>query len=482
MITQNFLKRVLRVLPDGVFAVDLTGKVILWNRVLEEMTGIREEEIVGKADYEYSIPFYGYKRPMPVDYVLNPYICYPDILTKKDDIYEIETFLPLLYGGKGAWVRMSASFIVDEVCDIIGAVQIVRDITYRKNTEIQLERLYKVIQNSPVGILILEFSGNILYYNDFILKLIGVKSLENKNFFEIFPQVSLYEIHNSYLKEIKFGEKILRLRGIRLEEKDLEGYAIFLTDVTELRKYEEQTIISHKMESLRKITATYAHEIKNMLTAVKGFAQLALKADNIEQAKAYVEKVISLSDTVLLNIRKILGFGREVGRNPEKLDLKDVIRNIITFLRGSLREDIDLVFQLEEEKHLTVYADKQDIERIVTNLILNAQDAMPQGGKITVEVKRKYLPEKFKNLFSDKTLDQEYVYLSISDTGIGMDEDTKRKIFEPFFTTKGEKGSGMGLTTVYYIVQLLKGFIFVESEVGKGAKFEIYIPLKEKDY
>lgn len=476
MINIDFLNRILRLLPDGVFAVDLTGKVILWNRVLEEMTGILEEEILGKGDYEYAIPFYGYRRPMPVDYVLNPHMSYPDALTKKENAYEIETFLPFLYNGKGAWVRMSASCIVDEACDIIGAVQIIRDITPRKTAELQLKKLYTVVKHSPVGVALLEFSGKFLYCNDFFLKLTRLTTIENKNFFEIFPQISLYEIHNSYLKEIKWDGKVFRLRGIRLEEEEVQGYAIFLTDITELRKYEEQIIISHKMESLRKLSATYAHEIKNMLTGIKGFGELALQTEKVEQIKGYLGKIISIVDSALLNIREILGFGRDTGKNIEILDLREVITNIITFLRGSLRENINLILQIEE-KPLTVFADRQDIEKIITNLILNAQDAMPEGGKITVEARQKLLPEKFKGLVSQKPY-KEYAYLSVKDTGTGMDEETKEKIFEPFFTTKGERGSGMGLTTVYYIVQLLNGFIFVESEVGKGSEFEIYIPLK----
>lgn len=473
---ENILKRIVRMLPDGVFAIDLAGKVVIWNRVLEEMTGIDEKDMLGKGNFEYAIPFYGFRRPMPVDYVINPHISYPEPLNKKEGAVEIETFLPELYGGRGAWVRMSASCVVDEACDIIGAVQIVRDITQRKTSEIQLKKLSNVIEHSPVGVAILEFSGKITYCNESFLKYAGFQKAVGSNIFEIFPQISLYEIHNSYLKEIKSGGKIFRLRGIRLEEEN--GYAIFLTDITELRKYEEQIIISHKMESVSRLTSSYAHEIKNMLTGIKGFAQLALQTEKIEQTKAYLEKLLSIVDSVSMNIREILGFGREFGKNPEILDLKDVIKNIAIFLRASLKENIDLILEFDE-KPLTVFADKTDIEKIITNLVLNAQDAMPEGGKITIQAKLKQIPDKFISLIEQKPPSKDYICLSVTDTGIGMDEETKEKIFEPFFTTKGEKGSGLGLTTVYHIVQMLNGFIFVESEPNKGTKFEIYIPLKQ---
>jgi len=473
---ENILKRVIRLLPDGVFAIDLAGKVTIWNKVMEEITGVKETEIIGKNNFEYSIPFYGFRRPMLVDYILNPEISYPDDLKIKGETVETETFAPNLYNGKGAWVRMSAHLLYDEACDLIGAVQIVRDITVRKTAEQELRKLFNVIEHSPVGVAILEFSGKITYCNEAFLKYTGFQRVLGENIFDIFPQISLYEIHNSYLKEIKFGGKIFRLRGIRLEKEN--GYALFLTDITELRKYEEQIIISHKMESVRKLTSIYAHEIKNMLTGIRGFVQLALQSENNEQKNSYIEKILSIVDSVSMNIREILGVGREIGRNPELIDLRDVIKNITTFLKASLKENINLILEIDE-KPLTVFADKTDIEKIITNLVLNSQDAMPEGGEITIEAKLKQIPDKFLTLIGKKELAGYYICLSVTDTGIGMDKETKEKIFEPFFTTKGEKGSGMGLTTIYHIVQLLKGFIFVESEPNKGTKFEIYIPLKQ---
>ncbi|MEN2995032.1 MAG: ATP-binding protein [Thermodesulfovibrio sp.] len=472
----EYSKRVLRLIPDGVFAVDLSGKVILWNKALEEMTGIFEKEIIGKGDFEYSIPFYGYRRPMLVDYVLNPNIEPSEFFIKKGDIYELETFLPNLYGGKGAWVLMSAFTVVDEFCDVIGAVQIIRDITKRKIAEIELKKLNTVIEYSPVGVALLEISGKIIYCNNSFLKYTGHKDLKGHNIFELFPQLSLYEIYNSYLKEIKYNGKIFRLRGIKIDYEDIFGYAIFLTDITEVRKYEEQRIISYKMESVNRLISTYVHEIKNILTGIKGFAQLALQSKDKKTADSYLEKMLSMVDSLLKNVREILGVGREFGKNPELIDIKSVLENIIIFLKALLKDNIVLTASIPENS-IKVYADKTDIEKMITNLVLNAQDALPEGGEIKIELSLKSLPEKFKTLISDEESRKDYVCLSVVDNGVGMDEETKNKIFEPFFTTKGEKGTGLGLTTVYHIVQILKGFIFVESELNKGTRFDIYIPV-----
>ncbi|MCS7215244.1 MAG: PAS domain S-box protein [Thermodesulfovibrio sp.] len=473
----NILKRLLRLIPDGVFAIDLYGRVIFWNKALEEMTGILEEEIVGKGDFEYAIAFYGYRRPMPVDYILNPEIASLEPLTKRGDIYELETFLPKLYNGKGSWVILSASAIVDESCDLIGAVQIVKDINERKIAEIELSKLNKIVEHSPLGIALLEFSGTIIYCNASFLRYTGFSNLIGRNIFDIFPQISLYEIHNGYLKEIKHNGKIFRLRGIKLNDVDIQGYVIFLSDITEIRKYEEQRIISYKMESVSKLTSTYAHEMKNILTGVKGLANLALQANNKKLTEQYINKMISMIDALLKNLREILGVGREIGKNPEVLDLRSVIENITSFLKLSLRDNIELKLIIHDDP-IRVFADKTDIEKIITNLVLNAQDALPEGGQIVIEVSVKELPEKFKTLITNEDITKDYVCINVSDNGIGMNEEVKKKIFEPFFTTKGERGTGLGLSTVYHIVQLLKGFIFVDSEIGKGTKFEIFIPIK----
>ena len=271
MYRSNFLERIIRLLPDGVFAIDITGNVIVWNRALEEMTGIKENDMIGKNNFEYAVPFYGFRRPMPVDYIINPDILHSEHWEIKNDCIEVETFIPLLYRSKGAWVKMTATCIVDEECNRIGAVQIVRDITEIKNRLTRLKNLFKVFEQAPVGIAILKFSGEITYCNKTFLTYTGLDRSEDKNIYEIFSQISLYEIHNGYIKEIKLNGKIFRIRAIKINHEEIYGYAVFLTDITELRKYEEQIIIANKMEAVRKLTSTYTHEIKNMLTGIKGF-------------------------------------------------------------------------------------------------------------------------------------------------------------------------------------------------------------------
>lgn len=478
IVNENFLKILIELMPDGIFVIDIEGKVILWNRFLEEITGVNKENIIGKDNFEYAIPFYGIRKPMPVDYIINPDMEPAEDINKRGNIIEVETFLHTLYGGKGAWVRLTAYPIIDDSFRLVGAVQIIRDITKRKIAEFELWKLKKVIDSAPVGVIITEFSGSIIYYNMAFLNYIGAVQIKGENIFSLLPFISLYEIHNGYLKEIKYKGRIFRLRGIRLEEEEVYGYAIFLTDITELRKYEEQVIISHKMESIRRITSTYTHDLKNIINAVRGFAQIALGRKDLEKAKSDMEKILKAIDSASDNIKRILDFGKDLGRNPEIIDLRDVVKGILPLLKSVLKEDIDLNIELEDTP-IIVYADKSDIEKIILNLVLNSQDAMPEGGEIKIVLKRKPLPEKFIALKQeDMDVNKNYVCFTVCDTGVGMEESIKSKIFEPFFTTKGEKGSGLGLSTVYYIVQMLNGYIFVDSKINQGTRFDIYIPLK----
>ncbi len=473
---EEIFRRIARLIPDGLFVIDIEGKVIFWNKILESMTGIAEEEIVGKDNFEYSIPFYGFRRPMPVDYILNSEMQYPGHINKKNGCVEIETFLPKLYGEKGAWVRLTDVPLVNEACDLIGGIQIVRDISERKLAESTLKKLRLVIEHSPIGVIITTFSGEIIYCNQAFLNYTGFETAESLNIYEIFPMISLYEIHNGHLKEIRYNGKIFRLRGLRLEDEELYGYAIFITNITELKKLEEQIIISQKMEIIQRLTSTYTHDLKNILTGIKGFAHLAMQRENLDMAKSDIDKLLKVVNSTLENIKKMLDFGKNVVRNPEMIDLRDGIKKIVPLLKATLRENIKLNITLGN-KPLVIFADKSDIEKIVLNLVLNSQDAMCNGGEIKIIVSKKSLPEKYVAL-QQKDIEKDYACLTIVDTGIGMDEETKKRIFEPFFTTKGEKGSGFGLPTVYYIVQILNGHIFVDSEVGKGTTFDIYIPLK----
>jgi two-component system cell cycle sensor histidine kinase/response regulator CckA len=247
-------------------------------------------------------------------------------------------------------------------------------------------------------------------------------------------------------------------------------------DITERKILEEQLRQSQKMEAIGQLAGGIAHDFNNLLTAITGYSDLTLRRlqaedplrSNIEEVKKAGERAASLT-------RQLLAFSRKQVLQPKVFDLNSVISELEKMLQRLIGEDIELRTVLGVEPG-SVKADPGQIEQVIMNLVVNARDAMPYGGKLTIETKNIYLGEEYAHHRS--AVDPgSYVMLAISDTGIGMDEKTQARIFEPFFTSKeAGKGTGLGLSTVYGIVKQSDGNIWVYSEVGRGTTFKVYLP------
>jgi two-component system cell cycle sensor histidine kinase/response regulator CckA len=258
---------------------------------------------------------------------------------------------------------------------------------------------------------------------------------------------------------------------------------ILTNDVTErrwaeitLRQIEEQLRQSQKLESVGRLAGGIAHDFNNMLTAINGYSDLILRRlppndplrRNIEEIKKAGERSAELT-------HQLLAFSRRQILQTKVLDLNKVISDTIIMFQRLIGEDIQLVASLSPEIG-NIEADPGQLSQVILNLVINARDAMPQGGSIVIETERVQLDDRYAgHHISVKPGD--YVMLAVSDTGIGMDEETKKQIFEPFFTTKEiGKGTGLGLSTVYGIIKQSGGNIWVYSEPGKGSTFKIYLP------
>ena len=244
-----------------------------------------------------------------------------------------------------------------------------------------------------------------------------------------------------------------------------------------LRKSEEELRHSQKMEAVGRLAGGVAHDFNNLLTAIIGYAELiATRASSNTLAKQNAELIRKAGEQAAALTRQLLAFSRKQILQPKVIDLNELIVEMEKLLRRVIGERFDLQSQPEAEIG-RVKADPSQIEQVVLNLGVNARDAMPRGGKLTIRTENVRLDRAAASQLSASLKPGDYVMLSVTDTGAGMDEETMSHIFEPFFTTKGPgKGTGLGLATVYGIVRQTGGGISVESEPGKGSIFRIYLP------
>jgi len=255
------------------------------------------------------------------------------------------------------------------------------------------------------------------------------------------------------------------------------SFEMIAEDVTERRLLEDQLRHSQKMEAVGRLAGGVAHDFNNLLTVIKGYSDLMLNELRPgDRLRNEVDEIRRAADRAAALTRQLLAFSRRQVLEPRLLDLNQVVNNMDRMVRRLLGDDVELHTSLDP--HLgSVKADPGQIEQVLMNLAVNARDAMPTGGRLTVETRTVELDSSYTR---DRQMQQagQYAMLAVSDTGIGMEPEVRSRIFEPFFTTKDPgKGTGLGLSTVYGIVQQSGGHISCYSEVGKGTCFKIYLPV-----
>lgn len=386
--------------------------------------------------------------------------------------------------------------------EIVGTQSILRDVTERKQAEKilrQNEQRYRALFDfSPSGILLEAADGTILDVNPALCRslkyraeeLIGQKvhKLVHRENIDMVDQniarLLTGQVLRHTVKSIRRDGTIcfmeLNERKITLPNGE-EGILSIAQDISEHKILEEQFRQAQKMEAVGRLAGGIAHDFNNLLTVIRGYSELILNRldvsdpiyRNIKQIDKAGERAESLT-------RQLLAFSRKQILQPRVLNLNELIRDMEKMLLRLIGEDVRITMNLDSQLG-HIKADRGQIEQVIMNLIVNARDAMSGGGTLTLETANVYFTEASARL-PEYLAPGYYALLSISDTGIGMSKETQLRIFEPFFTTKPKgEGTGLGLSTVYGIVKQSGGSIWVQSEVGKGSTFKIYLPIIEEE-
>ena len=470
----------------GIFMLDPAGHVSSWNPGAEKSKGYKAEEIIGRhfscfytaEDVAAGQPERGLRVAL------------------EEGRFEGEV-LRVRKGGEPFWAIVTITDIRDAFGQHVGFANVTRDITERKLAEETLRLRDRAIESFAQGVSISDPTqpdNPIIYVNDSFTRLTGYSREEavgkNCRFLqgprtapaavaEIRAAVRdgrpcLVELMN-YRKDGTPFWNALAVSPLH-DAGRLTHFVGVQTDLSPLKLMEEQFHQSQKMEAVGQLAAGVAHDFNNLLTIISGYSELLLGILPGDDPKREAVTAISEAGERAAGLtRQLLTFSRQAVLEPKVIDLNAAVRDSVNLLRRVIGEDVLLTAVLDPDIRL-IRADPGQVGQVLMNLAVNARDAMPQGGKLTIETADVVLDEDFTADHADCKPGR-YVKLSVSDNGQGMAPAVQARVYEPFFTTKGPgKGTGLGLATVYGIVRQSGGGIDLYTEPGHGTTFKIYLP------
>ena len=482
-------RRLFETSKDGILLLDYdTGHILAVNPAIVHMMGYTEGEFIGKSFKDIGLlkdrADFGEIVPVLKE---TGFVHYQDVLveTKKGKSIDTEIYL------------VNRANIIQ--CNV-------RDITERKQHEEILKKneafIKNILETVSEGFIVIDpelriISANRAYCNQVGLAL---EDIIGKHCYEVSHRLDKpcsqegekCDVEHTFKTGMPYsaihthydgGGNPVYIETKSYPVKDASGKVTTvietLNDVTAKRKLEEQLSQSQKMEAVGELAGGIAHDFNNMLTAIIGYANLlSMKIETNSPLKFFVDPIISSAEKAANVTRQLLAFSRKQIISPQETNLNELIIDIEKLLCRIIGEDIEFKTMLVC-KDLFVMADPGQIEQVLMNLCTNAKDAMLNGGLLSISTEVVQLDEEYR-MTHDLEKPGMYACIAVTDSGIGMDEKTRKRIFEPFFTTKElGKGTGLGLSIVYGIIKQHNGNIIVYSEPGKGTTFKIYLPLIE---
>jgi len=472
---------------DAIVAITLDGIITDWNPGAERMFGYSQVEIIGKTVAQI----------LPPDRLGEPSRNL-ERLIEGDRVVRHET-VRVRKDGKEIHVAMTISPLRDSRGRIFGDTAIFRDITERKKADAAHRRseasFRSFVQNAPYGILRTTPDGRIMQANPALVEMLGYSSEQEVLGLNMVTDVyrnpgdrqeaTLWYRHHDSVQgvEVEWKHKSGRPFTIRCAAnvvKDSEGRIEFLEgfieDISERRALEQQLRQGQKMEAIGLLAGGIAHDFNNLLGVISGYAELVWnQMGQDSDARGSVEQIRKAAERAASLTRQLLAFSRQQVLETKVLNINSIIEDMYEMLPRLLGEDIELQLSLDSALG-SVKADQGQIEQVIMNLVVNARDAMPGGGRLTIATARAASGSGISGRHSAMAPGN-YIVLSVTDNGTGMDKQTQTHIFEPFFTTKERgRGTGLGLATIYGFVKQIGGYVWVESEPGAGSTFTIYLP------
>jgi PAS domain S-box-containing protein len=487
-------EQLLEAAPDAIVGVDRQGQIVLVNSQTEALFGYGRDRLLGKS-VEMLVParFRGSHPQNRANYFAEP--------RTRPMGADLE-----LYGQRQDGSEFPAEISLSSIETAQGrlATAAIRDVSARKAAETKFEQL---LEFAPDAILGVGSDGEIVLVNQQTESLFGygrdeligepIETLVPERFREAHPEYRSHYFTEPKTRPMGAGVALFAVRKdgtefpaeISLSSIDTEEgvmATVAVRDISERAESErekalhEQLAQSQRLESVGQLAGGIAHDFNNILGVILNYAEFVdEEIDPDSQASEDVKEIRRSAERAAALTRQLLIFSRREVVKPELLYLRDKVSELENLLRRALGERVELTIRFGEERH-AVEVDPGQIEQVLVNLAVNARDAMPDGGRLLIEVDQAELDDEYTHMHPD-TRPGTYMRLKVSDTGNGMDKDTISRAFEPFFTTKGKgEGTGLGLATVYGIVTGAGGRIDIYSEPGIGTTVKIHLPASEK--
>ncbi len=481
-------RMIMDAMSEVILVQDTENTVIMANRAAAESLGMSEEEMIGRKCYELWGKADERCEGCPVNQTLRTGEgCSGEKTTPDGRVWEISAD-PVFRDG-----------------EMVSVVEVARDVTERRRQDKKIAELAQfrqsLIDQANIWVQVIDCDTQVLLWNPAAEEITGYSSDEVVGSSDVWRKLypdpdyrrSILSLNGEIIEEGRIiedletpirasdgTERIISWNSRRLIDPSGEPVGALAAgrDVTRRRQLEEQLRQSAKMEAVGRLAGGIAHDFNNLLTAILGNAELLANSGHHEVEGELIEEIRVAATRSADLVDQLLAFSRKQVIQPEMLDLNEIVAEIEPLLTRLLEENIAVVTNLDPDLG-SIRADSTQIHQVLMNLVVNARDALPEGGRISIETENTHIDAAYAEAHPE--IDPGYyAMLAVSDTGIGMDSETQKRIFEPFFTTRGRnEGTGLGLSTVYGIVKQSGGHITVYSEPDAGTTFKVYLPLIE---